>query len=435
MGGAASQAGAASGRRCGPRAEGPVVSRRLGALIAALALVLPALGTATPAQAQDVDTAANALRDAPLYVDDAVRSSLDATERRTILRKLRGRRPPVLVVVIPLVPGDAVDGEPRKLLEVLRRRLDTDATLVAADNSSLTVEPADVEDARTYAASTVASLEGEYREPVAITIERFLDALDDPDVLARAQRARDKLSSEAEDSGTTPARGDETGDGGGTVPFVLLGVALVVLAGGVGALLLARRRATPAPDGAPVLPAHVFAAARNARHAQLRRTLDDELVAFAGLLDRTPTPESGAAAEHWQRALEIRDVAAAIAGDPDARDVDLVGALVLEDAARAQLGAATALDAGRAEPTPAPAPCGLNPTHGRSTTQARWGGAPRMPVCSACAKDVAAGRRPDVLEDRGRAYLEQETPWAATAFGTLPGDLVGAVRADRATRR
>lgn len=387
------------------------------------------------AHAQDVDAAVDGLRAAPLYVDRALAASLTDGERRVLVRDLRAADEKILVALVPLVPGDAVGGEPRAFLDVLRRRLGTDAVLATVDGGSLTVEPGRVtsegEEERLYAASTVANLEGEYREPTFAVLERFLDALGDPDVVARARRAGERLSrGRATPTPSAPARDGGDGDGPWGGLLVALGAC------GVAVLLVRRRRRIRvASSGPPVLPAHVFAAARNARTDQLRRTLEDELVAFAELLDRSPTPGAGAAAERWQRALEHRDVAAAIARDAAGLDVDLVGALVLEDTARAELAAATALAAGRTLPVPAPPPCALNPTHPRSVTHARWGGAPALPVCAECSADIRTGRRPDVLDDRGRAYLEQKTAWAATAFGTLPGDLLAAVRADRARRR
>lgn len=401
--------------------------RRVSLTVRAVVALAFAFAVAPQAHAQDVRSAAAGLRDAPLYVDPSLRGALTAAERRSLVRRLRGRDPQVLVALLPLVPGDAVDGEPRQLLEVLRRRLGTDAVLATVDDGALVDDLGGRrEDERLREAATVANLEGDYREPTVTTLVRYLDALDDPDVVARAARARSKLRSSPSPTPAAPGPADDDG-----VPGILIGLAVAVLLGAVATLAVGRRRARPAVDGPAVLPAHVFAAARDAHREQLRRTLDAELVAFADLLDRSPTPASGRAAERWDRALECRDVAALIARDPQARDVDLVGALVLEDAARLELAAATALHAGRKVPTPE-APCALNPTHPRSAARVTWGGAPQLRVCRECERDVRAGRRPDVLEDDGKAYLERDTPWAATAFGTLPGDLPAMVRADRA---
>ena len=99
-----------------------------------------------------------------------------------------------------------------------------------------------------------------------------------------------------------------------------------------------RRGAHPAPAGPLYLPDHVFEAAHGSRRRELRRTVETELVELVSELDAQPVPESPAAQEHYQRALDARDTARRITEDADASDADLVGALVLEDVARQALG-------------------------------------------------------------------------------------------------
>ena len=91
------------------------------------------------AAAQEVGAAATGLGQSPLYVDPSLRSALTDQERTELEARLSQASPPVLVALIPLVAGDAVDGEPRPLLAVLRKRLGRDdAVLLTVQDGSLT---------------------------------------------------------------------------------------------------------------------------------------------------------------------------------------------------------------------------------------------------------------------------------------------------------
>lgn len=399
--------------------------RRVLPLLVALFVLLP--GTAA---AQEIGAAATGLGQGPLHVDPSLRSALTEQERTELVARLQQATPPVLVALVPLVSGDAVDGKPRQLLTVLRKRLGRDdAILVAVKDGSIYASLPDEEDERLRAAASWTNLtEHDYDERFATTLNRYLDALGDDDIVEKAKQASDDLNTRYNERTGGSSRSPAAGGGGGfpTVLVAVLAAAVLLL----GSLLLVRRRrgARPAPAGPLFLPDHVFEAAHGARRRELRRTVERELVELVAQLDAQPVPASEPAQEHYQRALDARDAARRITEDPGATDADLVGALVLEDVARQALGDAL----GR--PSDVPALCALNPTHGRSAGSGRWGSSPPLPLCRACLADVRAKRAPEVLDSGGRPYLEQDTVWARTAFGALVSDLPAEVVRDRAER-
>jgi len=385
---------------------------RRAVLLVVLALVLPA-----SASAQNVSGAATGLKTEPLYVDPALRSAITAQERKDLTQRLRGTKPPVLVALVPLASGDSVDGEPRQLLTVLRSRVGRpDALYATASEGSLTVLGPAAEDEHTRAASSITNLsDHDYDERLATTLNRFLDALADPNVIANAEKVRKAVDDEQSPT-PAPARAVATEQSGRSpLLWVLLAVVVVLL---LALVFVARRRrgARPAGDSPLVLPEYVFQAAYGARRRELRTTVEHQLVELSATVDAAPVPALEAAQNHYQRALDARDAASRILDDKQASDADLIGALVLEDLAQRELGAARA---GKL----APPLCALNPTHGRSSGTGRWGASPPLPVCAACRRDLLDKRAPDVLDDGGRPYLERDTVWARTAFGALVSDL------------
>ncbi|MDA0182837.1 hypothetical protein OJ997_21170 [Solirubrobacter phytolaccae] len=403
-----------------------------------LALVLLALLPATAA-AQEIGAAATGLGQGPLHVDPSLRSALTDQERTDLAARLANTKPPVLVALVPLVSGDSVDGKPRQLLTVLRRRTGRDdAAIVTVHDNILyadTPTPTAEEDP-VRAAATVALLaeDREYDERIATTLNRFLDALADPDVFKEAEALRDRQDQDSAPSRPATSggteRADDDGDGVGLAPFISLAIIVVV---GLLVLTLRRRRGARPGSGPLVLPDHVFEAAHGARRRELRQTVERELTDLADQLDAEPVPREARAQEQYQRALDARDTAGRLLADEDATDADLVGALVLEDLAQTALGHARALTHGRPITDPAPL-CALNPTHGRSVDTGRWGASPKLPVCKACRRDLRAKHAPDVLDDGGRPYLERDTVWARTAFGALVSDLPTEVVRDRVER-
>ena len=165
-------------------------------------LVLLAVVPASAA-AQEVGAAAMGLGQSPLYVDPSLRSAFTDQERTELEARLSQASPPVLVALIPLVAGDAVDGKPRPLLAVLRKRLGRDdAVLLTVNDGILTAEPppgaSEAEQDRLRAVSSYTNLvDHDYKERLATTLNRYLDSLTDPDILDKAEQASDDLSDRA----------------------------------------------------------------------------------------------------------------------------------------------------------------------------------------------------------------------------------------------
>ncbi|RKQ91888.1 hypothetical protein C8N24_1722 [Solirubrobacter pauli] len=172
-----------------------------------LAAVLLLVLWPASAAAQEVGAAATGLAQGPLHVDPSLRSALTEQERTDLVARLRNTTPPVLVALVPLVAGDSVDGKPRQLLTVLRRRTGRDdAAFVTVQDGILYAEtptPTAEEDP-VRAAATVAILaeDRDYDERIATTLNRFLDALEDPDVVAHAEELRERQDAER----STPRR-------------------------------------------------------------------------------------------------------------------------------------------------------------------------------------------------------------------------------------
>ena len=252
------------------------------------------------AAAQEVGAAATGLGQSPLYVDPSLRSALTEQERTELEARLSQASPPVLVALIPLVAGDAVDGKPRPLLAVLRKRLGRDdAVLLTVNDGSLTAEPPpdapEAEQDRLRAVSSYTNLvEHDYNERIATTLNRYLDSLTDPDILDKAEQASEDLSDRVNDDRggaslrcpprAARATASRPRSWRCSSPRWLL----------VGSLFVVRRRrgARPAPAGPLYLPDHVFEAAHGSRRRELRRTVETELVELVSELDAQPVPQS-----------------------------------------------------------------------------------------------------------------------------------------------
>ena len=103
--------------------------------------------------------------------------------------------------------------------------------------------------------------------------------------------------------------------------------------------------------------------------------------------------------------------------------VDHVGALVLAQDGEAVL-------AGR----PRRRRCFFDPAHRGTTKPTRWrlgDEEAEVPACKRCVLAIEAGRAPDALGDRGRAYYERDTVWARTGLGTIDEELPQKVLAGR----
>lgn len=394
-------------------------------------MLMPVAGPARAAT--DPDTIARALSRSPVYVDPAFENAVSESQRRRLVRALRGAQPPVYVAFVPIIAGDEYDGDPADFLSVLHDRLNRDGVYVTIHEGLLRHRQYGVsaaEDRIVNAASYVIIGEGPRNEAPAAHVMRFLEAVDDPTVVARyraALAARDG-------SGGSPAGesggGDEDGgdeDGGAAWSALLLVVALLIIA--AAAVLVRRRRrgdgARYAHEPLPVLPRRVFENARAAAEEDLREQARRAVVDFAAALDPVSPPDDAAAAAQYELAVDASSAASRTLDDARGT-LDLVGVLVLVDRGYAALAAAQALAAGR-QVTPVKPLCFFNPLHGRSRTETGWSDRLLVPVCAECARALQHGGAPDALHDGQQAYMEGDSVWARSGYGAFADDLVGRV--------
>lgn len=440
--GAIGDVGTPRGPVSGPGLDGNVAhpprttpARSWGWLVAVVLAIAATTALAWPSAslaARPADVA-RGLEDAPLYVDPVYADAVSAGERRELVRGLEALDRPTRLILAPLNPGDAADGRPGTLVELVLRRLqdageDPDGDYLVIDDAYVTaVTVRGGQEVQGGAAVRVAYLFNgrdttavNYRQPIGTTASQLVRELARPDeeVSADLARLRERQQRDAE------RRERVAGSG---VPWVVVGVLVLAAVLGLVALLVRRRRrgASAVDAPLPLIPARVFEHARAARRAELREDADEQLLALADVLDREPVPDDEAAQEAYQEALDGM-TGARRRLTPDAPTVDLVGVLVLVDRARRLLARAAALDAGRRPPAPEPL-CTFHPLHGRAASTVDWRPDLRVPACAACAADLQAGRTPDALRDGDRPYFEADTVWARTGFGALSDDLLGRV--------
>ncbi len=361
--------------------------------------------TAAPGAAAAADTSevAAAWEKSPVYVDPAASDQLSDSQADALARKIEDADKPVFVAVLP-------QDFPRQ--DLFRKlRTETGVTGVYA------VRLGDGFDAKADRAvlsgNAVTNLVSLVRgEDAATQLNGFVD-----EALAQA-------------AGKAPRSWSGGPEGDGVSVGALAGVGVVIVAGGVGAYAVIRRK--------------------KRRHEEVQRealrklsvVVDEDITAFGEELDRLdfhpaePGADDAMRAD-YERALDAYEkakssMAAAVRPD-DVRGVTEA----LEDG-RFSL----ALLAARREGRPLPerrAPCFFDPRHGPSTEDVMWappGGPERsVPVCAADAARLADGQDPmtrTVATESGerRPYWEAGPaygPWAGGYFGggILPGLLIG----------
>jgi hypothetical protein len=395
--------------------------RSLRSRACGLALLASLLLLASGEQAGAVSSvapAARGLQASRLYVAPDVAETLDRSERKRIAGLLAKRSEPILVALVGFARGDAFGGDGPRFLTALAGRLQRPAIYVTYDARGILWTRGyrtsrDV-DGRAEQASRVVDLEDRFDSLPAQRITHFLQALDDPDLTGREARAsaafRKRTGSITVPASTTSAREGKGGGGisGGLIAAIVAAVVLL----GVAVLLLARRRRGARPvDDRPVLPGRVFSLARAASRDDLAERADAMLIALSSLIDAAPQTAN------TQRALDAYEAAERVLGDGKRDIPDLVGALVCIDAGR------EALSPGGDEPPP----CTYDPRHGPAHGDVVTVDGTKLRLCNACRRDVAAGRRADVLRDgHGHPYFEDDTPWARSGYGAW-GDPVAEV--------
>ncbi|WP_328911691.1 MULTISPECIES: hypothetical protein [unclassified Streptomyces] len=394
------------------------------ALVAAL--VLTALA-ALPAAADSPVTGpaasagrkiADALRTSPVYVDPAYAGALPAARQKELARRIGRTGLPIEVALVPLVKGDAFDGDPAVLADIVHER--------SGLHDLIVVTMAEWGDGL-YGHEWPGE---EHQARDAVAAVEFLDSMKDAGLADRADKAVDLIaegdgSKVYQDatadlhSGVTPATERAASSGGSALWPVLAGVAAGVVVLAAGGTWLVRRRRAPSPF---VFPQAVFAAARTADLGELRHRAQAQVIALGEAIENAEvkaTPGLGRALDAYAAAGKVLDTAREIP--------DLAGVLALVVEGR------DALD-GRAGALPL---CFFDPLHGRAARRVSWRPLGRrdqldVAVCAACGQAVRARRAPETLTDSGPGghpvpYYELppgHSPWADTGYGSLlrPGD-------------
>lgn len=390
-------------------------------------LLLLLLGMPVQALAATPEELTAALKEAPFYVDPALADAVPAAKRRAVLQAIEKAPIPVFVAFVPLTAGDRYGGDGERFLDVIHGRLGQDGVYVTAEGGLLRydVYGIDREKFEFSKASTVANFEADDRdEPDIDKAVRFVGAIDDPRVVARAEKINERFEAEAAERDASPLRpfgsASREGEGGPGVGVVLLAVVVLLVLGGLVVRRRRRRHARPAEEE-PLIPRRVFEHARSAQAEELREDIEEQLVAFSEEIDARPTPRTAGGTAAQQAGLDAYTAARRVLQSGPGM-VDLVGALVLtHDGARA-LAEAQALEAGRKPPRPVRL-CFFDPRHGAAVGVVERGFAVAVPACAECQRALRAGGSPSPLLDDGEPWFERDSLWAKTGFGVFSDKL------------
>ncbi|MFF9027353.1 hypothetical protein [Streptomyces iakyrus] len=402
--------------------------RVITALAALLLTALTTTGTAgaadggTPSAGQRI---ANALRTSPVYVDEAYAEAVPPSRQRRLADRIRRTGLPIKVVLTPLTKGDAFDGESDLLAGTVRDRLPErrDLVLITSDgdfpDSLQGYEwPGDTHQAR-KAVAAAGFLDEMRGAGLADLTAKAVDLVAEGKGEQRYEEAMGDLGGSAR---PTQSGSGTAGSGSGMTGWWLFiavpALALTALA--TRAALLRSRRPTPA------VPHVVFATARAADEARVRRRAEAEVLA----LGEATRAADVAATPGLQQALDAYAAAGTVLDG--ARGLpDLAGALALAQEGRDALTGSPGLPL-----------CFFNPLHGRAALRTGWRPLGRrdrldVAVCQECADALRNRRAPEVLPDTdedGRRVPYFEVPagrsaWAASGYGSLMSPSAGLARA------
>ncbi|OUC87349.1 hypothetical protein CA983_41490 [Streptomyces swartbergensis] len=395
-------------------------------MITVLAALLLAALTTTPARAADGDAPsagqriAEALRTSPVYVDEAYADAVPPSRQRQLAERIRRTGLPIKVVLTPLTKGDAFDGDSDVLAGIVRDRIpdQRDLILITTDGDfpdSLNGYewPADTHQAQD-AVAAVGFLDQTRDAGLADLTAKAVELVAEGKGTQRYEEVMKDLNDAA------PARKPRPGEPGDSRWWLWPLVAVPALAlTALATRALVRSRSPRAPHAVPQL---VFATARAADEAELRRRAEAEVLALGEATQAagvSTTPGLQHALDAYAAAGRVLD---------EARGVpDLAGALALAQEGRDALAGSPGLPL-----------CFFNPLHGRAALRTGWRPLGRrdrldVAVCQDCADALRHRRAPEVLTDRagdGRTVPYFELPaarsvWSATGYGSLASTLDG----------
>ena len=402
------------------------------------------------------DALAQSLADDPVHVTAAAEARVPDAAAAQLREKAQSLPYPVHVILV----DDALNEESgSELVDLLADRVGEDGVYLVASPygrlSSAVVEHGTeaLDGAQEAIASTQGS--GSGYEGVRL-VSTALDAL-------AKDAGVEGMSGENGEQGTSD-RADGTGEGSTgqssepldgpdfsadqlVVGVLLAGIVVAAAVFAVVGLVTRRRAARLALPPRVRMPADLLRDAAQMQRSRIRAALIEDTLGIAArlrALDARGLPAEQA--DEVRRGLDAYTFAGRLVDADDVTRADLAGALVLLTEAGDAVDAAEAAAAGGrqsaaggrrgASRADAARLCTVDPTHGASSARARLprgagaGTTPPLPVCAPCQRDLAAGRTPAWLHDRGRPYVERDTVWSRTRFGAEDGDLVEMIGAE-----
>ncbi|MEV0529406.1 hypothetical protein AB0I66_38915 [Streptomyces sp. NPDC050439] len=403
------------------------------ALTALVASVSPAAAQASGAPSPG-EKVADALRESPVYIDSAYADSVPPARQKQLVRQIEKTGLPIKVALVPIVQGDAYDGEADAFAEVVHDRVDRRELILVTGGDKWSGDlngyewPADRHQTND-AVGAVGFLDETKDAGLADRTEKAIELIAEGNGTKVYEDATEHLRDDDSGSGSLPREDTAGADGGGS-PWLLavaVTVALALAAGALSFFVRGRARSRrnsprryPSATGAPfAFPQAVFAAAGTADEEALRRQTEAEVLALGEAVQAadTSTPGLRSALDAYAAAGTVLDSARGLP--------DLAGVLALvaegRDALDREGGAASSLPL-----------CFFNPLHGRADRRTRWRPLGRrdqlhVAVCEECGAAVRARRAPQVLTDEGPEgrqipYFEvpaERSVWAATGYGSL----------------
>ncbi|MEV0111982.1 hypothetical protein AB0H77_01820 [Streptomyces sp. NPDC050844] len=392
--------------------------------LAVLVVAAPPAAAQAPAAPSPGEKIADALRRSPVYVDAAYADSVPPARQKQLVRQIEKTGLPIKVALVPIVQGDAYDGESDVFAEVVHDRLDERELILVTAGDRWTGDlngfewPGEEQQAAD-AVRTVGFLDEMKDAGLADQTAKAVELIERGDGEKAYEEATADLGEGSGGGGDAGAEKGDSGAGGSAWPLMAAALALVLTlaAGGLFFFVRRRRRGTGTSGSPFAFPQAVFAAAREADEAALRRQTEAEVLALGEAAQGADTSTPG-----LQHALDAYAAAGTVLDG--ARGLpDLAGVLALVAEGRDAL-----------EGTAAPLPlCFFNPLHGRAERRIRWRPLGRrdqlhIAACEQCGTAVRTRRAPEVLTDTDTAdgrqvpYFEvpaDQSVWAATGYGSL----------------
>ncbi|UNZ17747.1 hypothetical protein [Streptomyces sp. 891-h] len=407
----------------------------LALVLAALALALGTAGRAAAADDSPAQRIADGLRESPVYVDPSYEQAFPTDQQRRLAKKIKASGLPVRVVVVPFVSGDAWDGDPEKMVDVVHPRMgegsDKEAVYMTLSRTEGFLNgyefPRNGKHEAFWGVAAVGHQEDMKGKSLYAKFSRALEIVKSGD--------GDKVYEKA----TKDLHGDRPSSGGGLSPVLLTvliaAAAAVLLAAVLGYRTVRTHRARTSARAPFTSPRSVFATARKTGVRDLRKRAQRELLAYNKELLAHEPSEDGADSDLLQLSLDAYAAAGKVLDE--AQDIpDLAGVLALIHEGRGALHRSEPSASASALPL-----CFFHPLHGPAAKRVTWRPLGRresldVSACADCAAAVAARRAPEVLTqahgDVRQAHGDVRIPyfevppesslWAATGYGSLTAE-------------